>query len=516
MTESWKKRFAVLLCLLLPLGAQAACEGLYLINGILVDGTGSPPRTGGLHVVDGRFRAVGDVAPCAGAEIINVGGLVLAPGFIDTHSHHDRDLLTDPALTAALSQGITTIVVGQDGGSQLPLAGLVAAVEKQQPAINVASYTGHNTLRARVMGQDYRRPANPEEVAAMRALLEADLAAGSLGLSTGLEYDPGIFSSTEEVIALAKTTAKAGGRYISHVRSEDRSLLAALDELIEIGAAAKLPVQASHLKLARVGLWGQAEAVLAKLNAARERAIDVTADLYPYTYWQSTMTVLLPERDFTDLDAARYALEELAPPDGLILTAYEPDPSLVGQSVAEIAARREEPPAETYLALIRAAYPDGGATLGTAASRESVLGRSMDEADIQTLAAWPHLNFCTDGWGGGGHPRGWGAFPRVLRWLGREGRQLSLEAAVHKLSGLGADHVGLPERGRLAVGAPADFVLFDARTVGDEATIEAPATPATGIAGVWVNGQLAYRGGGATGLRAGRFLRRPTKGAASN
>ncbi|MEM1432812.1 MAG: hypothetical protein AAGG11_02020, partial [Pseudomonadota bacterium] len=163
-------------------GTVAGCQGLYLINATLVDGSGGPAEVGGLHVVDGRIRAVGTVRPCAGAEIISVGGLVLAPGFIDTHSHHDRDLLKDPALTAALSQGITTIVAGQDGGSQLPLTGLEALLATNPPTINVASYTGHNTLRARVMGQDYRRPANAEEVAAMQVLLTADLAAGSLGL----------------------------------------------------------------------------------------------------------------------------------------------------------------------------------------------------------------------------------------------------------------------------------------------------------------------------------------------
>ncbi|MEM1436120.1 MAG: amidohydrolase family protein, partial [Pseudomonadota bacterium] len=228
-----------------------------------------------------------------------------------------------------------------------------------------------------------------------------------------------------------------------------------------------------------------------------------------YTYWQSTMTVLLPERDFSDLAAAQYALDELAPADGLILTRYEPEPQLVGLSVAEIARARELGEAETYLALIRDAYPDGGLSLGTAATREAVLGRSMAEEDIRTLAAWPHTNFCTDGSGGGGHPRGWGALPRVLRWLVRDQEALTLEQAVHRMTGLSAAHVGLTDRGLLREGLAADFVLFDPATIADQATIETPDAPAVGIAGVWVNGQLVYQNGVVAAARPGRFLRRP-------
>ncbi len=516
-------RCALLIWILISIAFVASCkpaeDGNEVLSGgsetkliknvSIVDGTGAPGFNGDVRISGNMIMAVGDFEPSDNDIIIDGNGLILAPVFIDTDSHHDVGLDKSPEAIAAISQGITTIVVGNDGSSQHTMAELESMLVKKPPAVNVASYTGHGSIRAQVMGGDYKREATAAEVTEMEALLKEDLSIGSLGLSTGLEYDPGIYSNTEEVISLAKVTAAEGGRYISHMRSEDRAFDDALEELIRIGREAKLPVQISHFKLAAVALWGQAPRVIQRLEQAREEGIDVTADIYPYTYWQSTLTVLLPERDFHDLDAARYALEKLAPADGLTLVNYLPDPSLVGMTVAEIAKARGMSNEETYLQLIRDVYEgmtdEELATLDEPA--EMVLGVSMSEEDIAVLIAWTHSNICSDGYGEG-HPRGHGAFPRAIRQFVREQQILSIEEMIRKMTSLSAAHVGLSDRGLVKPGYIADLVLFDPSTITDKATIENPKHLSEGIAGVWVNGERVWNGRDVTSARPGVLVSR--------
>ncbi|WP_164156619.1 N-acyl-D-amino-acid deacylase family protein [Sandarakinorhabdus rubra] len=497
--------------LLAGLAAMAWITGVAastLITGSsVIDGSGTPPRRVSVRIDGDRITAVGVLRPRKGETVIAANGLVLAPGFIDSHSHHDRGDYADRAMPPLLAQGITTIVVGQDGGGNSTFADMTAKFAARPAAINVAAYTGHGFLRERVMGSDYKRTATPAEVQAMQALLASDLQAGSLGLSTGLEYDPGIYSSHDEVLALARTAAAAGGRYMSHMRNEDVSFDAALGELLDVGEKTGVPVQISHIKLGVVDRWGGAGAVLARLDAARARGIKVTADVYPYEYWQSTLTVLFPKRDFTDLAAARFALTHLTTPAGMRLGFYASDPTLVGQTIAEIAARRGEEPAVTYLWLIqtaeawRKAHPDGGPV-------EAVIGTAMDPRDIAEFITWPHSNLCSDGMIGGRHPRGAGAFPRLVRQHVRESGRLTLAEAVHKMSGLTAQHLGLKQRGLIRPGYKADLVLFDPDRFTDRATVEAPAALAEGVASVFVDGQIVFRDGKPTGLYPGRILRR--------
>jgi N-acyl-D-amino-acid deacylase len=481
-----------------PAPAQPS-PSLLILNARVIDGTSAPARTASVRIADGRITAIGDLERRGGEAVLDARGRVLAPGFIDTHSHHDRGLAASPDALPVLSQGITTIVVGQDGSSARPLAELFAQFERSPAAINLAAYVGHGTIRAAVMGEDYRRAATIREIVAMQALLRGELDAGALGLSTGLEYDPGIYSTPAEVLALARTTAALGGRYISHMRSEDRNLWAALEEIIEIGRLTQMPVQVSHIKIGLIDSWGQADRLVARLDAARAQGVDITADLYPYEFWQSTLTVMFPERNFQDRQAAEYALRSLARPEGLRLSLYQPDPSLVGRTVAEIAAMRGTDPAATLMALIAAA-PEPGS--------ESVIGTSMDPRDIATLLRWPHSNIASDGSLASRHPRGAGSFTRVLRQYVREERVLSLEQAVHRMTGLSAAHMGFADRGVIRAGARADLVLFDPATVSDHATIENPAALSTGIDRVWVNGILAYAEGAATGARPGQVIRR--------
>jgi len=441
-------------------GCENAQPTTVFRNVLIVDGTGAPAYAGSVRISEDHIVGVGDLPAIPGETVVDGGGLVLAPGFIDTHSHHDGGLLGDMRdARAAVSQGITTVVVGQDGGSRYPLADFFQEAERAPPAINVASYAGHASIRRRVMGDDLGRPATQAEIDSMAVLLRPEMEAGALGLSTGLEYTPAFNSSTEEVIAMARVAAEYGGRYISHIRSEDRTFWQAIDEVIRIGAEADIPVQVGHMKLAMTSLWGRTDELIAKLDSARAAGIVVTADVYPYTYWNSTMTVLIPDGNFTR-EAATFALREVATPDGIIFGQFSPEPSYIGRTLEEIAEERDEDPVTTYLAMVDMVYgPDAPED-----ADESIMARSMVEEDIGRLLEWEHTNVCTDGGLDGAHPRGFGSFTRVLRRYVRENEAITLEDAVHRMTQLSAQHVGIQNRGIIEAGAWADLVLFDPAT----------------------------------------------------
>jgi N-acyl-D-amino-acid deacylase len=494
---------ALLSALLMASGSTAAT---LITNARLVDGTGAPARPAAVRIEGDRIMAVGALTPQQGDTVVDAHGLVLAPGFIDSHSHHDGDKFAEPTMPALLAQGVTTIVVGNDGWSYEAAPAMAARFAKSPPAVNAATYTAHGEIRGKVMGSDYKRPATAAEIAQMQALLEADMAAGSLGLSTGLEYDPGIYSQKAEVVALATAAAAEGGRYISHMRSEDVAFDTALDELLDIGRQTGMPVQISHLKLAIVDRWGDAPAVIAKLDRARAEGIDVTADVYPYEYWQSSLTVLFPKRDFTDVKQAQFALTSLSTPEGMLIARYAPDPALVGKTIADIAKARGTPPAETYLALIQTA--EAYAKAHPNEDVESVIATSMRADDIATFITWPHSNICSDGSSHGLHPRGKGSFPKIYRLYVRDLKLLTLEEAVHKMTGLTAHNLGLTTRGTIRPGAIADLVLFDPQSFTDHADTKNPDALATGMDRVWVAGVPVWADGKPTGATPGRFVKR--------
>jgi len=458
-----------------------------------------------VRVKDGLISATGSLEACAGEDVVDGGGQMLAPGFIDTHSHANGDIDAVPDALSAISQGITTVVVGQDGFSEYPLADFFSKMEASPSTVNFASYVGHNTIRNEVLGDDSKRVATAEEVAAMAKILASELESGALGLSTGLEYEPGIYSETSEVIALAQVAAAVGGRYISHIRSEDRWFEDAIDEIIRIGRETGMPVQISHIKLAMTRLWGHAEETLAKLDAARADGVKITADIYPYEYWQSTMMVLLPERDFTDHQAIEQVFREIAPAEGIFMTRYEPNPDYVGKSLTEIADLLEVDAASAFTHLAEAAQhweQENGR------SAEMIIARSMKDADVGELMLWPETNICTDGGLVDLHPRGAGSFPRVLGHFARDKGLMSVETAVHKMSGLAAEHMGFTDRGFIRAGLIADMVLFNPDTVIDRATPEHPDTLSADIESVWVSGELVYRNGATTDARPGKIIRR--------
>ncbi len=480
--------------------ATQAWASTLIVNARIVDGTGAPAHNGSVRIDGDRIVEVGDLQVGKGEALVDARGLVLAPGFIDTHSHHDWGMQAQPDAPTVVSQGITTIVVGQDGSSELPVSGLWRKLEAKPVAVNVASYSGHNTLRGRVMGEDYKRVARPEEVEAMRDLLEADMAAGALGLSSGLEYDPGIYSAREEVLALAGVSARHGGRYISHIRSEDVQLWAALDEIIDIGRRTGPPVQVSHMKLAMTDWWGQAARFTGKLGQARAQGVKITGDVYPYEYWQSSLTVMFPKRDFDNRASAEFAVTSLSTPEGMIISAYTPEPALVGKTLAEIAAARGTDAAQTLMDLIRVSEAQKG--------EAGLIATSMRADDIAGLIAWEGSNICSDGEMAGRHPRGAGAFTKVLRHYVRETRLLTLEQAVHKMSGAAAKHMGFADRGVIRPGAYADLVLFDPATVSDRSTFATPLALSVGIDRVWVNGAVVWQDGRTTKARPGKAIKR--------
>lgn len=487
--------------------ASSALASTLIVNAKVIDGSGAPARAASVRIDKDRIVAVGALKAAPGETIIDAKGLVLAPGFIDAHSHHDRQAERTPDMAMLAAQGVTTIVVGQDGESDLPLSAYFDRLTRSPLAVNVASYTGHGSLRARAMGQDYKRPATEAEIARMSAELADDLRAGSLGLSTGLEYDPGIYATPGEVVALAKTAAAGGGRYISHLRSEDVKLDAAIDEIVNIGREAKLPVQISHLKIGLVDRWGEAPKILAKLDAARAQGVDITADVYPYSYWQSNLSVLLPERNFEDRAAARFALTKLTTPEGLRIAVFAPDPSLAGKTIAQIAAERHADPVETYLALTRQSEAYGAAH-PEVQRVDAVIGAAMSEPDIATFIGWKYSVICSDGMTHGLHPRGFGSFAKILRVYVREQGLLSLEEAVHKMSAQTAAQLGLEGRGTIAPGLRADLVLFDPARITDRADLEHPNALATGVSTVWVNGVVVFDKGAPTSARPGQVVRR--------
>lgn len=480
-------------------------DGFLITNVSVLDGSGAAAVDADVRVNGDRIADVGSLSACEGEMVVDGGGQVLAPGFIDTHSHADGAIREEPDALNHVSQGITTAIVGQDGGSRYPLADFFAEMETAPSTLNIASYVGHNTLRSEVMGDGFQRAASADEVAQMAEMVKSEMAAGALGLAAGLEYEPGIHSDTSEVLALARVAAEAGGRYISHVRSEDRWFEDAIDEIILIGRETGMPVQVSHIKLAMKRLWGSADEVIEKLDAARAEGVDITADIYPYEYWQSTIMVLLPDRDHTNRETIAEVLDQIAPPDGLWMTRFEPNPDYVGKTLTEIADLREVDAITAFTQIAQEAL-DWEEEHGERA--EAIIGTSMVEADIHKLLSWPHANICTDGGLQDLHPRGAGSYPRVLGRYVREQNLMPLEAAVYKSTGMAAEHMGITDRGWIREGMMADLVLFDPATVIDRATPLEPQLLSEGISAVWVNGERVFRDGATTDARPGQVIRR--------
>jgi N-acyl-D-aspartate/D-glutamate deacylase len=476
------------------------CDTL-IRNVAVVDGTGTGPQTADVAVDGGVVCAIGQLSQYTAEQVVEGNGRVLAPGFIDVHTHDDTHVIRDPQMMAKLSQGVTTVIVGNCGISAAPVrlagappdpmnllgeadafryptfAAYVKAVDAAQPAVNVAALVGHTALRNNHM-ERLDRAATAGEIQGMRAQLSEALDHGALGLSTGLAYASARSAPAEEVLSLAEPLSAAGAIYTSHMRTEADEILTAMQEAFSTGRQSHVPVVISHLKCAGIDNWGRSEEVLHALNTARAVQA-VQCDCYPYTASSSTL-------DLRQVD------DRLR----IVVTWSTPHPEVAGQTLAQIAQA-------------------WGTTQLEAAARLQPAGaiyHNMSEEDVRRILQHPATMIGSDGLPNDPrpHPRLWGTFPRVLGYYCRDQRIFSLAEAIHKMTGMPAQRFGLAQRGRINEGAQADLVLFDPETIRDTATFSDPISRAEGIAAVWVNGVLSYKDRDATRQRSGRFLARHT------
>jgi len=479
-----------------------------LIRHVLIyDGSGRAPFRGDIRVQGDRIIAIGpNLQPRTNETTIDAAGLAVAPGFIDMHSHAGSGIFKDPTADVVIRQGVTTILAGQDGESEFPLAAWFAKLEQNPPAINIASMVGQGTLREQVMGTDLLRPSTPAELAKMKTLMRQEMEGGAFGLSTGLEYDPAHFSTLEELVELSKVAAQYGGFYISHVRDEGNHVFDSFDELIEIGKQAHLPVEITHIKLGTTPVWHEAAKRMPGLFAkANREGVDLRADVYPYTYWHSNIRVIMLDRDYFNPQKVTRVIAENGGPANIHVVHFEPDPSVNDQTLQQIASRWTMSPAEAYMKIVKDTEPgpDGKE------KDEDVIVESMSEDDVSWFVANPRISFCSDGGLFMQHPRSAGTFPRVLGHYARDLKLLSMEEAIHKMTGLPAQELGLNDRGKIAPGYVADLVIFDPAKIIDRSTIDHWNAPPDGIPDVMVSGKWVVRDGQITGERPGKVIRHP-------
>ena len=514
-----------------------AAHDLVIRGGNVIDGTGSAPVQMDVAVQAGRIAAVARRVVEKGAVEIDARGVVVAPGFIDIHSHGDGSLFSDPRSESVVRQGVTTIVVGQDGSSRFPsrrsgdeeggyssFTALASAIDALPSSVNVASMIGLGTVRATVVGND-DRPATPDEIQRMTQMVREAIAAGACGASSGLEYTPGAFASRAELAALCTPLADATLPYATHMRNEDDRLLDAIDESIDVARQARCPLQISHLKTQGPRNWGRLDDVFRRIDAARKGGMDITFDRYPYIAYQTGLTNLFPvwSRDggttafLRRLDdpatSDRIKREVLAKVEliggwnnVLISSAGRGGDSTAAGKRLDVYARGKGMNAyDATLSLLRAS--NGGT---------GMVGFAMSEDNLDRILTHPLGMVCSDGGAfatdgpsrrGSPHPRGLGTFPRVLGRYVRERKALTLEQAVRKMTAMPAARLKLADRGRIAVRMAADLVVFDPATIIDKATYEEPFQYPEGIRAVVVNGQIAFRDGTRVNGAAGRTLR---------
>lgn len=508
------------------LGAQEREFDVLIRGGSVIDGTAAARFNADVAIKGDKIALVSRAPIDArrATRVVDASGQIVAPGFIDIHAHLDP-LPQLPGAESAVRQGVTTALGGPDGGSPLPLAPYMAAREKQRIGINVGYLVGHNTVRERVMGIVDRAPT-ADELAQMKALVAEGMAHGAFGMSTGLRYLPGNFAKTDEVVALARVAAGAGGIYTSHLREEGLGLLEGVGEAITIGRDAKIPVVLTHHKAVGTQMWGASGRTLAMIDSARRAGIDVMADVYPYTATSTGLSVLIPTWAFDGGDTA-FARRVRDPvlrdsiKRGVVFnilndrgggdlarvqfSSVQWQPALNGRTLADWARERGMP-----------TTPENGADLvieGELKGGARMIYHVLDERDVQRIMSHPQAMIASDGrlsapGPASPHPRAYGTFPRVLGRYARDLKLFPLETAVFKMTGQPAARLGLRDRGVLREGAFADVVVFDAATVADRSTFENPHQYPAGIQYVFVNGAAAVDGGRFTDARSGRILTR--------
>jgi N-acyl-D-amino-acid deacylase len=512
---------------LLPALVYAQQYDVLIQNGKIIDGTGNSWFYGDVAVKNGKIAAVGKLNNATAAKTINAKGLIVAPGFIDVHAHIEGGVFERPTAENYIHDGVTTVVTGNCGNSAESIQRFFQRLDSMKTSINVATLVGHNTVRRLAMGLS-NRLATPEEQGKMEDLVAQAMKDGAVGLSTGLIYLPGMYSNTEEVVGLARSAASFNGVYASHIRNEENKVLDAINEAINIGKQANIPVEISHFKVSGPANWDRSKETLALVEAARKEGYDVTIDQYPYTASSTNLGIRLPDWALSGgQDSLKQRINDPATHKKIIadmlamqkkykyknysyayVAMYAADTTLNGKNISEInkmKGRKSKPKyeAETILDMMLA----GGAQM---------VYHSMNEDDVKYFLKYPFNMIGADGGVSNGkgfpHPRTYGTNARVLGKYVREEKIISLEEAIRRMTSLPAQKFQLKDRGLLREGMAADIVVFDENEVADRATFEKPHQFSAGFHYVLVNGQVVIENGKHTGTKSGITLRGPGYG----
>lgn len=494
---------------------------LVITNARIVDGTGNPWFRGSIAVKDGLIAKVGRFDASGATRIIDAGGKIVSPGFIDVHVHTE-DIYDNPKAENFVRMGVTSLITGNCGGSDLDIGAFLSRIKTKPLAVNIASLIGHNTVRSKVVGLDDRVPT-PEEQARMNAYVEQAMKDGAVGFSTGLIYLPGTFAKTEEVVEMAKAAAKYGGIYTSHIRDEGNEVVKAVEEAINIGEQANMPVEISHFKIQVPAMWGKTAVTIGLVEAARKRGLTVTVDQYAYTASSTNLDSRLPtwvnaggrtegKKRLADPATRKKVADEIKAElkkkgfkdfSYAFVASYKPNPEFDGKNIKEITKIAKgkdnlDAQVEQFIEM----YEKGGA---------GMVYHGMQEPDVQNIMKQPFTMIASDSGvqklgQGMPHPRGYGDNVRVLGHYVRELKLITLEDAIRKMTSLPAQTFGLHDRGLIREGFAADLVIFDENTVTDKATYDKPHQYGEGISTVIINGGVVFDGGQMTGTMSGQAL----------
>jgi N-acyl-D-amino-acid deacylase len=516
-----KFTLAALLIPLFSLAQSDSCD-ILIVNGRIVDGTGNSWYYGSIAIREGKILKIGRDVRMAAARTIDASGLVIAPGFIDVHTHLEGDEAKDPMAHSFIYDGVTTCITGNCGSSNTDIGRYMQWIDSLKLSINVATLIGHNDVRKAVMGRA-NREASPEEMQQMIQLVDKAMKDGAVGLSTGLIYIPGTYTKTAEIVALARTAAAHNGVYATHMRDEGDSITFAIEEALTIGREAGIPVQISHFKLSGQHNWGRSRETVAMIEKARREGIEVTIDQYPYTASSTSISTLIPDEILADgQDSIRARLQRPATRkyvvshmlkrlkkrklkhfSYVVVAAYPPEPAYNGKSIEQInrmkgRKHKAKEEAQTVIDLAM----NGGA---------SAIFHGMSEEDVRRIMKYPFNMFASDATirvlnAGMPHPRGYGTNARILSRYVREEKILTLEEAIRRMTSLPAQKFQLADRGLLRAGMAADIVIFDENRVKDLSTFEKPHAYSTGFKFVIVNGVVTVEDQKHNSARAGKAL----------
>ena len=512
------------------LSILASCSNsdfdIVIINGTIVDGTGDEPYKSDVGIINDQIIKIGDLSKLSSRRTIDASNLIVSPGFIDSHTHAIRGIFDVPTAESSLLQGVTTLTDGNDGTSPHPIDDHYQKIENTKISPNWAVFVGQGTIREEVMGLDNRDPTT-EELSKMELLVQEAMEDGALGISTGLFYVPGSFSSTSEVIALSKIAASYGGIYISHMREEAIDVLKSVNETINIGIEANIPVQITHHKIIGKDNWGLSTETLKLVDNAIKDGIKVSIDQYPYTASQTSIRALIPQ--WAQAGGRKKLLARIDDPktrqliiDGVIerilfdrggghpknifISKSSWNTSMEGKNLAELCIERNLEPSPYNAAMVVFEIIKGGGA--------SAVYHAINSDDVDKIMQHPMTSIASDGpmtiFGvGSPHPRTYGTFARVLGRYVRERKILTLEDAIRKMTGLPAQILSINRRGLIKEGYYADITILDTATVIDKATFEDPHQYAEGVSAVLVNGVIVVENGLHNGNRPGRVLKGP-------